>query len=187
MSPIKILFKTPGTVTALAAILGWLAKAGRMIVRSRATSDAHRKVRKMRRVRVLFVLLLISSTPVLRAQSTNATITGYMTDPSKAVVVDAKVAAISADANYFTVDGVSANFGVTGYTPLVQAARGALPALTASRGTSSLACVRVRCDVGLCHGHTKNREEALGSIQGIRSSLGEHYLPRTMGESGVQG
>src|ERR1700756_5430139 len=43
-----------------------------------------------------------------------------------------------ADANYFTVDGVSANFGVTGYPPLVQAAGGALPALTALGGTNSL-------------------------------------------------
>jgi hypothetical protein len=39
------------------------------------------------------------------------------------------------DANYFTVDGVSANFGVTGYAALVQAAGGALPALSASGGT----------------------------------------------------
>jgi len=36
-----------------------------------------------------------------------------------------------ADANYFTIDGVSANFGVTGYLPLVQSAGGALPALSA--------------------------------------------------------
>src|SRR5206468_6286848 len=43
-----------------------------------------------------------------------------------------------ADANYFTVDGVSANFGVTGYPPLVQAAGGALPALTVSGGTNSV-------------------------------------------------
>jgi hypothetical protein len=46
-----------------------------------------------------------------------------------------------ADANYFTVDGVSANFGVTGYFPLVQAAGGALPALTAAGGTNSLVSV----------------------------------------------
>jgi hypothetical protein len=46
-----------------------------------------------------------------------------------------------ADANYFTVDGVSANFGVTGYFPLVQTAGGALPALSASGGTSSLVSV----------------------------------------------
>jgi hypothetical protein len=46
-----------------------------------------------------------------------------------------------ADANYFTVDGVSANFGVTGYFPLVQAAGGALPSLSASGGTNSLVSV----------------------------------------------
>jgi len=46
-----------------------------------------------------------------------------------------------ADANYFTVDGVSANFGVTGYPPLVQSAGGALPALTALGGTNSLVSV----------------------------------------------
>jgi hypothetical protein len=46
-----------------------------------------------------------------------------------------------ADANYFTVDGVSANFGVTSYFPLVQAAGGALPALTVSGGTNSLVSV----------------------------------------------
>src|SRR5262249_11260493 len=45
-----------------------------------------------------------------------------------------------ADANYFTVDGVSANFGVTGYFPLVQSAGGALPALGAFGGTNSLVC-----------------------------------------------
>jgi len=46
-----------------------------------------------------------------------------------------------ADANYFTVDGVSANFGVTGYGPLVQAGGGALPALSAAGGTNSLVSV----------------------------------------------
>jgi hypothetical protein len=46
-----------------------------------------------------------------------------------------------ADANYFAVDGVSANFGVTGYTALVQAAGGALPALSVSGGTNSLVSV----------------------------------------------
>jgi hypothetical protein len=42
-----------------------------------------------------------------------------------------------ADANYFTVDGVSANFGVTGYFPMVQTAGGALPALSATGGTTT--------------------------------------------------
>ena len=46
-----------------------------------------------------------------------------------------------ADANYFTVDGVSANFGVTGYFPLVQTASGPLPALSTSGGTNSLVSI----------------------------------------------
>src|SRR6267142_877926 len=45
------------------------------------------------------------------------------------------------DANYFTVDGVSANFGVTGFFPLQQSGGGALPALTAWGGTNSLVSV----------------------------------------------
>ena len=45
------------------------------------------------------------------------------------------------DANYFTVDGVGANFGVTGYSAMVQSASGALPALSASGGTNSLVSV----------------------------------------------
>ena len=44
-----------------------------------------------------------------------------------------------ADANYFTVDRVSANFGVTGFPALAQAAGGALPALSGfPGGTNSL-------------------------------------------------
>jgi hypothetical protein len=46
-----------------------------------------------------------------------------------------------ADANYFTVDGVCANFGVTGYLPLVQTAAGLLPALSALSGSNSLVSV----------------------------------------------
>jgi hypothetical protein len=46
-----------------------------------------------------------------------------------------------ADANYFSVDGVSANFGVTGYSPLTQTAGGALPSLSAQGGTNSLVSV----------------------------------------------
>src|SRR5271154_2653877 len=45
-----------------------------------------------------------------------------------------------ADANYFTVDGVSANVGV-GYITLVQSATGAVPALSALGGTNSLVSV----------------------------------------------
>jgi hypothetical protein len=46
-----------------------------------------------------------------------------------------------ADANYFTVDGASGNFGLTGYFPLVQTAGGGLPALSATGGTNSLISV----------------------------------------------
>src|SRR5579859_894282 len=46
-----------------------------------------------------------------------------------------------ADGNYFTVDGVSADFGVTGYRALVQSAGGALPAFSAQGGTNSLVSV----------------------------------------------
>jgi hypothetical protein len=46
-----------------------------------------------------------------------------------------------ADANYFTVDGVGANFGVTGTAMLVQTASGSLPALSALGGTNSLVSV----------------------------------------------
>src|ERR1700757_3119787 len=46
-----------------------------------------------------------------------------------------------ADSNYFSVDGVSANFGVTGYSPLTQTAGGALPSLSAQGGTNSLVSV----------------------------------------------
>jgi hypothetical protein len=46
-----------------------------------------------------------------------------------------------ADANYFAVDGVSANFGVTGFIAMYHGASGALPALSASGGTNSLVSV----------------------------------------------
>lgn len=46
-----------------------------------------------------------------------------------------------ADGNYFAVDGVSANFGVTPYLVLVQAGGGELPALSAFGGTNSLVSV----------------------------------------------
>ena len=46
-----------------------------------------------------------------------------------------------ADANYFTIDGVSANFGVTGFIAMMQSASGALPALSASGGTNSVVSV----------------------------------------------
>src|ERR1700682_6291323 len=49
----------------------------------------------MRLVPVLLLLFFCSYPAVLRAQSTNGSITGRVTDPTKAVIVDAKVAAIN--------------------------------------------------------------------------------------------
>ena len=40
-------------------------------------------------------LVVVLCSPILRAQSTNASITGRVTDPSKALIVGAKVAAVS--------------------------------------------------------------------------------------------
>src|SRR5713101_707879 len=45
---------------------------------------------------VSFVILLLSSSFVLYAQSTNASLTGRITDPSKALIVGARVTAMSA-------------------------------------------------------------------------------------------
>jgi hypothetical protein len=45
------------------------------------------------------------------------------------------------DANYFTVDGVSANFGISTGSALFQTAGGAIPALSAAGGTNSLVSV----------------------------------------------
>lgn len=49
-----------------------------------------------------------------------------------------------ADANYFTVDGVSANFGVTGFPPLMQSAGGGLPTLSAL-GEPTVLCLSMTC------------------------------------------
>jgi hypothetical protein len=50
-----------------------------------------------------------------------------------------------------SLDGVRANFGVTGYLPLVQTAGGALPALSASGGTNSLVAVEELCPPQFTH------------------------------------
>jgi len=47
----------------------------------------------------LALLLIASFGSALHAQSTNASITGRVTDPSKAVIVDAKVAGINTGTN----------------------------------------------------------------------------------------
>jgi len=59
-----------------------------------------RQVQNMRRTAifvVVFFLFFASYSRVLRARSTNGSIAGLVTDPSKAVIADAKVAAIRAD------------------------------------------------------------------------------------------
>jgi len=53
----------------------------------------------MRRLVIFVVLLTGLCGGELRAQSTNASITGYITDPTKAVIVGAKEIAINVDTN----------------------------------------------------------------------------------------
>ena len=55
----------------------------------------------MFQVSLLLLVLLLSLYPcALRAQSTNASITGQVTDPSKATIPDAKVAAVNTGTNF---------------------------------------------------------------------------------------
>ena len=49
---------------------------------------------------LLLVLLLFLYPCALRAQTTNASITGRVTDPSKAVIEEAKVAAVNTGTNF---------------------------------------------------------------------------------------
>ena len=53
----------------------------------------------MRRSPTVALLLLIAFPAALCAQSTNASLTGRITDPSKALIVDAKIAACSVGTN----------------------------------------------------------------------------------------
>jgi Carboxypeptidase regulatory-like domain len=73
-----------------------------------------------------------------------------------------------ADANYFTVDGVSANFGVTGYIPLVQSAGGSLPALSALGGTNSLVSVDAMQEFRI---HTSSFAPEFGRTPGGQISI----------------
>src|SRR5580698_5263458 len=54
-------------------------------------------------MRIIFVLMVVliaaPFATVLRAQSTNATVTGRVTDPSNAVIADATVAAVNTGTN----------------------------------------------------------------------------------------
>src|SRR5262245_12547676 len=87
-----------------------------------------------------------------------------------------------ADANYFTVDGVSANFGVTGYFPLVQAGGGALPALNVSGGTNSLVSVEAMQEFRVQtssfapeFGRTPGRQVAVVTRSGTNSVRGTGF------------
>ena len=73
----------------------------------------------MRSAPVLAVLLLLSVTSVLRAQSTNASLAGRVTDPQKALIVDAKVVVISADTNvqYETTTNGSGEYYLANLSP----------------------------------------------------------------------
>src|ERR1700756_858431 len=52
------------------------------------------------RVPALLLVFLSSFVPVLHAQSTNASITGRVTDPSKALIVGARVGAVSSGTSF---------------------------------------------------------------------------------------
>jgi hypothetical protein len=64
----------------------------------------------MRRLLILVLLLFGLSCGELRAQSTNASVTGYITDPTKAVIVGAKVIVINVDTNV-RYEGTTNNVG----------------------------------------------------------------------------
>ena len=64
-------------------------------------------------------VLLIFSSAGLRAQSTNASLTGRITDPSKGAIGDAKIAAISTATNvrYETTSNSSGDYYLTNLPP----------------------------------------------------------------------
>src|SRR5580704_10439046 len=63
--------------------------------------------------------LSLACTGVLRAQSTNASITGRVTDPAKALIVDAKITAINAGTNvrYEGITNGTGDYYVTSVPP----------------------------------------------------------------------
>jgi len=70
--------------------------------------------------RLAFALLLVVSlVSVLRAQSTGASLTGHITDPSKALIVDAKIAAINQSTNiiYEAATNVLGEYHLTNLPP----------------------------------------------------------------------
>ena len=73
----------------------------------------------MRRISALLLLLLLSSMPVLRAQSTGASLSGRVTDPSKSLIADAKIDAINTATNfhYETTTNNSGEYYLTNLPP----------------------------------------------------------------------
>src|SRR6266853_1840827 len=65
-------------------------------------------------------LLLVFSSSGLRAQSTNASLTGRITDPCKASIADAKLAAISTDTSirYETSTNASGEYSLANLPPV---------------------------------------------------------------------
>ena len=75
-------------------------------------------------------LFLVSLTALLRAQSTNASLTGRVTDPSQALIADAKIAAISAGTNvrYETTTNGSGEYHLANLPPAPIASKSKSPA-----------------------------------------------------------
>src|SRR5262252_9139008 len=73
----------------------------------------------MPRSSLLAVFLLAALTSVLRAQSTSASLAGRVTDPARAVIVEAKVAAISVatNARYETTTNTTGEFSLVNLPP----------------------------------------------------------------------
>src|SRR5215467_4437216 len=65
------------------------------------------------------LVLIVSFAGGLRAQSTNASLTGRITDPSKARIADARIAAINDNTNtrYETTSGVTGEYHLTNLPP----------------------------------------------------------------------
>src|SRR5258708_19917033 len=71
---------------------------GRAAVRS-LSATVHNTMRRVPAV-VAFVFVFVSCTPVLRAQSTNGSLSGRIADPSKAVIADEKIYGINTATNF---------------------------------------------------------------------------------------
>jgi hypothetical protein len=73
----------------------------------------------MHRVAAFLALFFVSFSGVLHAQTTDASLTGRVTDPQKAIIVDAKVTAINVGTNvpYEATSNKSGDYYVTGLPP----------------------------------------------------------------------